>query len=44
MEKTDSSDLLEVEGVEQPEVPAEEEKFETIEKVLSQRRGKKGGS
>ncbi|XP_077296333.1 chromodomain-helicase-DNA-binding protein 1 [Arctopsyche grandis] len=42
VEKTDSSDLLEVEGVEQPEVPAEEEKFETIEKVLSQRRGKKG--
>lgn len=42
VEKTDSSDLLEIEGAE-PEIPVEEEKFETIEKVLSQRRGKKGG-
>lgn len=41
-EKTDSSDLLEVEGAE-PEPLPEEDKSETIERVLSHRRGKKGG-
>lgn len=41
-EKTDSEDLVEVDYSEAPEaVP--EEKCETIEKILGQRRGKKGG-
>lgn len=41
-EKTDSEDLLEVECTETTE-PVIEEKCETIEKILGQRRGKKGG-
>lgn len=41
-EKTDSEDLVEVESNEATEV-VPEEKCETIEKVLSQRRGKPGG-
>lgn len=41
-EKTDSEDLVEVDYGEAAEaVP--EEKCETIEKILGQRRGKKGG-
>ncbi|KAK9723155.1 protein of unknown function (DUF4208) [Popillia japonica] len=40
-EKTDSEDLLEVECTETTE-PVIEEKCETIEKILGQRRGKKG--
>ncbi|KAF2899454.1 hypothetical protein ILUMI_06728 [Ignelater luminosus] len=40
-EKTDSEDLLEVEYTEPAEV-VPEEKSETIEKILEQRRGKKG--
>lgn len=40
-DKTDSEDLVEVECNE-AEVPAETEKCETIERVLGQRRGKKG--
>ncbi|XP_030756213.1 chromodomain-helicase-DNA-binding protein 1 [Sitophilus oryzae] len=39
-EKTDSEDLLEVEA--EPAEPVPEDKSETIEKVLGQRRGKKG--
>lgn len=41
-EKTDSEDLLEVEYTEPAEI-VPEEKSETIEKILGQRRGKKGG-
>lgn len=41
-EKTDSDDLLEVEQTEVAE-PVPEEKCETIERVLGQRTGKKGG-
>lgn len=41
-EKTDSEDLLEVEN--EPVEPVPEEKCETIEKILSCRRGKKGGN
>ncbi|KAJ3639673.1 hypothetical protein Zmor_003017 [Zophobas morio] len=40
-DKTDSEDLLEVEYTETSE-PVPEEKCETIEKILAQRRGKKG--
>ncbi|CAG9816539.1 unnamed protein product [Phaedon cochleariae] len=40
-DKTDSEDLLEVENTE-PVVIVPEEKCETIERVLAQRRGKKG--
>nr|XP_023015060.1 chromodomain-helicase-DNA-binding protein 1 isoform X2 [Leptinotarsa decemlineata] len=40
-EKTDSEDLLEVDTTEVVE-PVPEEKCETIEKILAQRRGKKG--
>lgn len=43
-DKTDSEDLLEVETPAEPVEPVVEEKCETIEKVLAQRRGKKGGS
>lgn len=45
-EQTDSSDLLEVEGVdgEAEAEPEPEDHSETIEKVLGVRRGKKGGS
>lgn len=42
-EKTDSEDLLEVENPPEVTEPVLEEKCETIEKVLAQRRGKKGG-
>ena len=42
-DKTDSEDLLEVEYTETSE-PVPEEKCETIEKILAQRRGKKGGT
>lgn len=41
-EKTDSEDLLEVDNNE-PVETVPEEKCETIEKILAQRRGKKGG-
>lgn len=41
-EKTDSEDLLEVE-YQEPTEPVPEEKCETIERVLGQRRGKIGG-
>lgn len=41
-EKTDSEDLLEVDNSE-PVETVPEEKCETIEKILAQRRGKKGG-
>lgn len=41
-DKTDSEDLLEVEAPTEP-VELDEEKCETIEKVLAQRRGWKGG-
>lgn len=41
-DKTDSEDLLEVEYAE-PVEPIPEEKCETIEKIIAQRRGKKGG-
>lgn len=41
-DKTDSEDLLEVEYAE-PIEPVPEEKCETIEKIIAQRRGKKGG-
>lgn len=45
-EQTDSSDLLEVEGVdgEAEAEPEPEDHSETIERVLGIRRGKKGGS
>lgn len=44
-EQTDSSDLLEVEGVdgEGEAEPEPEDHSETIERVLGHRRGKKGG-
>lgn len=42
-EKTDSEDLVEVDYGESTE-PVPEEKCETIEKILGQRRGKKGGN
>lgn len=42
-EKTDSEDLLEVDNKPDPVELAIEEKCETIEKVLAQRRGRKGG-
>lgn len=42
-DKTDSEDLLEVENLPEPTEPVVEEKCETIEKVLAQRRGRKGG-
>lgn len=43
-EQTDSSDLLEVEGVDGEEAePEPEDHSETIERVLGHRRGKKGG-
>lgn len=42
-EKTDSEDLLEVENAE-PQEPVPEEKCETIERVLAQRKGRKGGT
>lgn len=40
-DKTDSEDLVEVEYNE-PEVPVETEKCETIERILAERQGKKG--
>ncbi|XP_022915044.1 chromodomain-helicase-DNA-binding protein 1 [Onthophagus taurus] len=40
-DKTDSEDLLEVDAAEQVE-PVAEDKSETIEKILGQRKGKKG--
>lgn len=43
-EKTDSEDLLEVENPPEPTEVKEEEKCECIEKVLAQRRGRKGGN
>lgn len=45
-EQTDSSDLLEVEGVEGEAEgePEPEDHSETIERVLGHRRGKKGGT
>lgn len=42
-EKTDSEDLLEVDYTETIEV-VPEDKSETIERILGQRRGKKGGT
>lgn len=41
-DKTGSEDLVEVEWS-QPEVPVEPDNAETIEKVIAQRLGKKGG-